>query len=161
MSQARCPFSRSFPGITSKLCSQLYGMKTFVREAIRFVCSLLSLWRHCSRNIQSTSCISMYSDIFYTFGVTLADLNVQTFEVLPVKDLGNRSVFLGSNESISPEDIEGCVPNSIYFIDDDSAYWPRHGPGGHNMETAISVFNSKREIRGIDGDLVLIKVETG
>ncbi|GAB4831712.1 hypothetical protein Ancab_005724 [Ancistrocladus abbreviatus] len=64
------------------------------------------------------------------------DLDVRKGEAIEVKDLGNRSLFLGDNYSMSIEASEryGCKANCIYFTDDCSAhYWPRAIAGGKDM----------------------------
>ncbi|GAB4827341.1 hypothetical protein Ancab_034228 [Ancistrocladus abbreviatus] len=64
------------------------------------------------------------------------ELDVGNGEATEVKDLGNRSLFLGDNCSMSIEASEryGCKANCIYYTDDCFAhYWPRAIAGGKDM----------------------------
>lgn len=92
---------------------------------------LLAISRDCDSDDPDND--DLKNRVNLTYKVWMAELTVQTMEVVPIKDLGNWSLFLGSNESIALEGIEGCMPNCIYFTDDDWCLWPSHGLGGRNM----------------------------
>ncbi|KAL5837763.1 hypothetical protein ACOSQ3_014932 [Xanthoceras sorbifolium] len=75
-----------------------------------------------------------HKNIHATYGFLVFEVDLSTTTWTKVEDLGNRTLFLGYNSSLSISNACGCEHNCIYFTEDSAeSYFHRRKGGGEDM----------------------------